>query len=231
EWYEKLVYFNVENDPHTYDFAKKLYNAIVDRSGPECELPKYYDRVEKIAADEAGETYWGDTSKMARINYAQRDSAEFKQSWKYVPQFRILDRNDFVATYAVFLLLFVFIAIVCFAAVLVIGYTRCLTIAINNHQVYEDLRHLGAPQNYLYRSVKSQISKVFGVPGFVGTLLIYIFYSMIMFFNDNRLTQSEISGLINCLFVVLGMSALIWAFYRFTLHKVCWMLNVKSSKK
>ena len=231
EWYEKLVYFNVENDLRTYDFAKKLYNSIVDHSGPECELPEYYDRVEKIAADEAGETYWGDTNNMTRISYAQRDSSEFKQFWKYVPQFRVLDRNDFVATYAVFLMLFVFIAIVCFAAVLVIGYTRCLTIAINNHRVYEDLRHLGATSQYLYRSVRGQISKVFGVPGFVGTLLIYIFYSMIMFFNDNRMTQSEISGLINCLFVVLGMSALIWAFYRFTLHRVCGMLNVKTAGK
>lgn len=230
EWCEQLVYFNVENDLQTYDFAKKLYNSIVDHSGPECELPEYYDRVEKIAADEAGETYWGDTSNMTRISYAQRDSSEFKQFWKYVPQFRVLDRNDFVATYAVFLLLFVFIAIVCFAAVLVIGYTRCLTIAMNNRQVYEDLRHLGAIPQYLYRSVRGQISKVFGVPGFVGTALIYIFYVMIMFFNDNRLTQSEISGLINCLFVVLGTSALIWVFYRFTLHKVCGMLNVKAAR-
>lgn len=231
EWYEKLVYFNVENDLQTYDFAKKLYNSIVDHSGPECELPEYYDRVEKIAADEAGEPYWGNTSDMTKISYAQRDSSEFKQFWKYVPQFRVLDRNDFVATYAVFLLLFVFIAIVCFAAVLVIGYTRCLTIAMNNRQVYEDLRHLGATPQYLYLSVKGQISKVFGVPGFVGTALIYIFYVMIMFFNDNRMTQSEISGLLNCLFVVLGMSALIWVFYRFTLHKVCRMLNVKASIK
>ncbi|MGE4483667.1 MAG: FtsX-like permease family protein [Oscillospiraceae bacterium] len=231
EWFERLVYFNVKNDLQTYDFAKKLYNTIVDRSGPECELPEYYDRVQKIAADEAGETYWGDTSSMTKISYAQRNSSEFKQFWKYVPQFRVLDRNDFLATYAVYLMLFAFIAIVCFAAVLVIGYTRCLTIAINNRQVYEDLRHLGATPQYLYRSVRGQISKVFGVPGFVGTLLIYIFYSMIMFFNDSRMTPSEISGMINCLCVVLGMSAVIWAFYRFTLNKVCGMLNVKASIK
>ncbi|BAK97918.1 putative ABC transporter permease protein [Oscillibacter valericigenes Sjm18-20] len=229
EWFEKLVYFNVENDLQTYDFAKKLFSSIVDRSGPECELPEYYDRVEKIAADEAGETYWGDTSSMTQISYAQRDSSQFKQFWKYVPQFRVLDRSDFVATYAVFLMLFVFIAIVCFAAVLVIGYTRCLTIAINNRQVYEDLRHLGATPQYLYRSVRGQISKVFGVPAFIGTSLIYIFYIMILFFNDNRMTKSEISGLINCLFVVLGMSAVIWAFYRFTLRKVCGMLKVNAS--
>lgn len=231
KWQEKLVYFNVENGLQTYDFAKKLYNSIVDHSGPECEFPEYYDRVEKIAADEADETYWGDTNSTTRISYAQRDSSEFKQFWKYAPQFRVLDRNDFVATYAVFLMLFIFIAIVCFAAVLVIGYTRCVTIAINNHQVYEDLRHLGATPKFLYNSVKGQIAKVFGVPSFVGTSLIYTFYMMIMFFNDGRITQSEISGLINCLYVVLGMSAVIWAFYRFTLYRVCGMLNVKQLRR
>lgn len=228
EWYEKLVYFNVKDDLQTYGFAKKLYNSIVDHSGPECELPEYYDRVEKIAADEAGETYWGDTSRMTKISYARRNSSEFKQFWKYEPQFRVLDRNDFVATYAVFLMLFIFIAIVCFSAVLVIGYTRCLTIAINNRQVYDDLRHLGATPQYLYRSIRGQISKVFGVPGLIGTALIYIFYVMILFFNDNRMTQSEISGLISCFFVILGMSTVIWAFYRLTLHKVCRMLKVRA---
>ncbi len=231
EWREKLVYFNVEGALLTYDFAKKLYNSIVDHSGPECELPEFYDRVEKIAADKASETYWGDTEQMTKISYAGRDSSEFKQFWEYMPQFRVLDRNNFVATYAVFLMLFIFIAIICFAAVLVIGYTRCLTIAINNLQVYEDLRRLGATPKYLYNSIKGQISKVFGVPGIVGTSLIYIFYVMIMFFNDNMITQSEISGLISCLFVIAGMSVVIWIFHRFTLHKVCKMLNVKQSGK
>ena len=59
EWCEKLVYFNVENDLQTYNFAKKLYNSIVDHSGPECELPEYYDRVGKIAADEGGRDLLG----------------------------------------------------------------------------------------------------------------------------------------------------------------------------
>lgn len=229
QWREKLVYFNVENVKDTYYFAKRLYNAIIDHSGPECEIPEYYDRVGKIVADEEGETYWGDTPDMTEISYAERESSNFKMFWEYVPQFRVLDRTDFVATLAVFLMLFIFIAIICFAAVLVIGYTRCLTIALNNRQVYDDLKHLGATPNYLYRSLRGQITKVYGVPAVVGTSMIFVLYTMIMFFNDNRLTQSEISGLLNCLLLIAALSVLLWCFYRFTLRKVCRMLDVKKA--
>ena len=128
-------------------------------------------------------------------------------------------------------MLFVFISVICFAAVLVIGYTRCLTIALNNHQVYDDLRHLGATPKYLHNSVRGQISKVFGIPGFIGTLLMFVFYVMILYFNDNSITSSEAVGLRSCLYVIIGMSAVIWGFYRVTLHKVCGMLNVKSFKE
>ncbi len=228
EWREKLIYFNVENVSQTYAFAKRLYSSIIDNSGTECEIPDYYDRVEKITAEKAGEIYWGDTDEATKISYAQWESSTFKQWWKYVPQFRILDKNDLLTTYAVFFMMFIFISIICFAAVLITGYTRCLTIAISNHQVYDDLRHLGASPDYLYSSIRGQISKVYGVPAVVGTSLIYVLYAMIMYFNDCMLSPSEISGLIKCLFVTAVMSAIIWAFYRFTLHKVCQMLDVKT---
>lgn len=235
-WRETLVFFNVKDVMRTYDFAKELHHAIVDRSGPECEVSVYFDNVIQTAADEAGVSYgqyweYDDNITVPSVSYDSRDSAQFKIQWKYAPQFRVMDRNDLITTYAVFLMLFVFIAIVCFAAVLVISYTRCLTIALNNRQVYDDLRHLGAAPNYLYRSVRGQISKVFGVPSLIGTLLICAFYVMILFLNDNQITQSEISSLSSCLIVVLGISAGIWSFYRLTLHKVCGMLNVKVSKK
>ena len=227
EWRERLIYFNVEDVSQTYDFSEKLYNAIIDHSDKECEFPDYYDRVEKIAAERAGEVYWGDTPEATKISYDQRESSQFKMFWKYIPKFRVMDRNDMLKTYAVFFMMFLFISIVCFAAVLIIGYTRCLTIAFNNNQVYDDLRHLGASPNYLYKSVKGQISKVFGVPALIGTSLIYAFYSMIMYFNDGMLTDSEIIGLGTCLIVVASMSTIIWLFYRYTLHKVCKMLCVK----
>ena len=55
------------------------------------------------------------------VYFFSRQASAFRVHWKYMPSFRVLDRADFVTTMAVFLMLFLFIAIVCFAAVLVIG--------------------------------------------------------------------------------------------------------------
>ncbi len=91
-----------------------------------------------------------------------------------MPQFRVLDQTEFIRTMAVFLMLFIFVAIVCFAAVIVIAYTRCMTIALTNRQVYEDLRHLGASRAYLQDLVRGQVSRVFFVPGLVVNLAIWM---------------------------------------------------------
>lgn len=118
-------------------------------------------------------------------------------------------------------MLFVFIAIIYFSAVIVVAFTCCLTIAITNRQVYDDLRHLGAPRTYLFRSVRSQIRRGFLVPTVTGTALIYAFYAMIMLFNDNRLTISEIAGLSSCLLLILAVSAILCGVYRLTRRAVC----------
>ena len=115
-----------------------------------------------------------------------------------MPQFRVMDKADFVKTMAVFLILFVFVAVVCFSAVFVIAYTRCMTIALTNRKVYDDLRHLGASNAYLRRSVRGQVKRVFLVPALAGTSLIYAFYVMIMYFNGSPagITPSEAAGLL-----------------------------------
>ncbi len=234
EWYERTAVFNVENEERSYDFAKALFNEIVDCSGPEVEVYDSWDPVirDRYLAEE-GE-YFLDSEALAEageapIDYSQRDSSNFRLSWKYMPQFRVLDKADFVKTVAVYLMLFVFVAIVCFSAVMVIAYTRCMTIALTNRQVYEDLRRLGAPGKYLYRSVRGQVKRVFFTPIFTGTLIIYVFYVMIMYFNGSPagITADELAGLLASLGVIAGVSALLYGVYRLTLRKVCASLSVK----
>ena len=227
-WLENMVFFNVENCEDTYDFAKALFNRIVDASGPEVAVLDAWDPIERDQdIQEEGHYYFDDYY----FTYDQRNSSVFRLYWQYMPQFRVLGKADFVKTTAVFLILFIFIAVVCFAAVFIIAYTRCMTIALTNRQVYEDMRKLGAPNAYLFRSVRGQVSRVFLVPALVGTSLIYAFYTMIMFFNDNRLTAQELAGMAMCLLVVAGISALFYLFYRLTLHKVCQSLNVRMGRK
>ena len=133
-------------------------------------------------------------------------------------------------TTAVFLILFIFIAIVCFAAVIVIAYTRCMTIALTHRQVYDDLRRLGAPQRYLYQSVRGQVKRVFLTPAVVGTSLIYAFYMLIMYFNGDPLgiTATEAAGLLASLGVIAAVSVLLYGVYRMTLRAVCRSLDVRN---
>lgn len=234
DYRENLVFFNVENCPETYAFAKALFNEIVDRSGPEVEQYDAFDPVRKAMAEERGEPYLFDREHLeendfAHIDYAQRDSSAFRMFWQYMPQFRVLDKADFVKTMAVFLMLFIFISIVCFSAVIVIAFTRCMTIAMTNARVYEDLRRLGAPNAYLFRSVQGQVQRVFLVPALVGTALIYAFYAMIMYFNGDPagITTGEAAGLANCLLLIGAVSAVLYGVYRVTLGKVCGALSIR----
>ncbi len=222
-WRETMVFFNVENCEESYDFAKALFNAILDASGPEVEQYDAWDPVVREREIRENGEYFMD---MYAPDYDQRDSSDFRLYWKYMPQFRVLDKADFVRTTAVFLMLFIFIAVVCFAAVYVIAFTRCMTIALNNRRVYEDMGKLGASKEYLFLSVRGQIAKVFSVPSITGTALIYAFYAMIMYFNDNRLTITEIAGMGVCLLVVAAVSALTWLVYRLALKKVCAALRI-----
>lgn len=230
-WQETWVFFNVEDVDAGYPFAKALFNEIVDRSGDEVLQLDAYDPVAKMLAEQAGESYDFDRENIAAYGFPamereDRDSTEFRSYWLYMPQFRVLDQNDFVTTMAVFLMLFVFIALICFAAVVVISFTRCMTIALTNARVYDDLRHLGAPNSYLFRSVKGQVSKVFFVPAVVGTLIIVAFYTMIMYFNDNRFTPGELAGMGTCAVVIIALSLLLYGVYRFTRKSVCCSLGI-----
>lgn len=105
-------------------------------------------------------------------------------------------------------MLFIFIAIVCFSAVIVIAYTRSQTIAMTHAQVYDDLCLLGAKNSYLYTILKKQISQVYFTPIFAGTVMIYALYMAIMFFNDGgSFSHSEIAGLGSCLLVIAGIAS------------------------
>lgn len=230
EWHEHEVLFNVEND--SFDFAKTLFNEIVDRSGSEVELYDAWDPVEKARFDERGEEYWCDPDYQLReegetIDYDQRDSSNFRLFWKYMPQFRILDKTEFIKTMAVYLMLFIFIALICFAAVFVILYTRCMTIALNNAGVYEDLRRLGASNAWLFGTVRHQLKQVFFVPILTGTSIISAFYMLILYSNDGKLSSGELSGMAVCMLIIAALSLLLYLFYRHTRRSVCRRLGIK----
>lgn len=222
DWQEVQVLFNAEND--SYAFSKALLHSIVAHSGPETAVFDGYDRISRMNAHKAGEEYWGDQVEelnLPVIDLSQPDTSDFQLNWLYMPKFQALDDGNFLSNFAVFLLLFVFVAILCFGAVGVILYTRSQTLMLSNAWVYEDLRKLGASNRYLKKTAQGQIKRVFFSPILIGTVLMLGFYTLILLANggDMVLDQNERMSLSVCLLVVAAMSAVFYGFYRFTLNK------------
>lgn len=231
EWTETLCAFDVENCDETYDFGKALLYDIIDHSGSEVELVDAWDPVRKQIAESRGEVYSMDPEHLAEnqlpiVDYDLRDSSAFRMYWQYMPSFRVVDKADFLKTLAVFLMLFLFIAVVCFAAVFIIAFTRSMTLAITGKRLYDDLRHLGASNAYLLRTVRSQLRRVFLTPAVIGTAIISVFYTMILYFNDAQLSVDELLGMLACAAIIAAVSALFYAFYRMTLKRACAILNI-----
>lgn len=231
DWREQMVFFDAAEGGDEYAFAKALFNEIVDRSGPEVALHSSWDPVVRQRYIEEEGSYFLDRETLlangeSAIDYALRDSSEFRLFWQYMPQFRALDKADFVRTLAVFLMLFLFISTVCFAAAAVIGFVRSLTIALENRRVYGDLRRLGASADWMRRSARSQVRRVFTVPTAAGIGLMYAFYGMIMFFNDGSFTAGELAGLVSCLGLAAAVAAALWCVYRLAVRGVFRVLGL-----
>ena len=123
-----VAVFDVEDEEDTYFFAKgpvrRDRGPLRPRGGRSWTPGTRCVRTVSLA--ERG--YYPATRPICRtqwvfsaLNMSQRDIRQFRNSWQYMPRFRVLDQADFATTMAVFLMLFVFVAIVCFAAMVVIA--------------------------------------------------------------------------------------------------------------
>lgn len=232
DWQEMQVVFNAEND--SYAFSKELFHTIVRHSGAEATRFDGYDRIVRENKMARGEVYFLDPESPERAEFPEidpnkPDSSDYRMNWMYMPKFRILDNGDFVSNFAVFLLLFVFVAIICFAAVAVILYTRSQTLMLSNAWVYEDLHKLGASNAYLRKIAKGQVKRVFLAPLVIGTLLIIGFYTLILMGNggDGRIDATERIGFAACFALVGAMSAVFYGLYRTTVKKAWKVLDLK----
>lgn len=163
---------------------------------------------------------------MSRLSYDRPDTTDFRTYWAYMPKSRILDRSDFVKNFAVFLMMFLFIAIICSLAAMIISYTRCMTIALNNRYIFDDLKRLGAPPAFLLKEIRGQAGPVFKIPASAGMILMYLVYALMMFGNDGKLTESEIAGLAGCLLILAAIALVYYLVYRCTVKSMCGQLEI-----
>lgn len=225
EWRGIAVRFNIDGQD-SYAFAKDFYHLFVSSFDESCEYAGYYDWVMKIVSEEEGKTYWGDSDSIMKVDYDEMDSGTFKLSWRYQPKFRIMDQNDFLVTMAVFFMMFFFIFIVCLTTALVVCYTRCQTIALNNRYIFDDLKKLGASPDFMGKEVRSQCGSVFRVPALVGMSAMYFLFGMILYANDGQITFSEIIAMGVCFGVIMLVGITVFLLYRLTVKNVKKQLNI-----
>lgn len=225
DWKGRFVGFNVDGED-SYPFANAFYHLFVSAFDETCERPGYYDRVQKIRENEEGKTYWGDTDDMATISYELADSFMFRSFWVYQPDFRILNQNDYLRNMAVMFMMFLFIFMVCMITALVVCYTRCQSIALNNRYIFDDLKKLGASPAFLDKEVRSQCGNVFRVPALVGMLSMFLLFSMILYANDGRMVMTEWLAMGICLCIIAMIGGLIYMVYRSCVKVIKRLLGV-----
>ena len=129
--------------------------------------------------------------------------------------------------FSVFLMTFLFICIICLTAAMVIGYTRCQTIALNNRYVFDDLKKLGASPSFLMKELRQQCQNVFRIPVIIGMSAMSFLYGLILFANDGKFTMTEIQGFTLCLGIILILAALFYGVYTHTIHRISRQLEIK----
>lgn len=213
---ESYVLFNVENVDETYEFAKMLKNEIVTRSSEDVAVLPLYNEYEKIIAEQNGEEY-GYSGYSVELSV---ENTQLFSDWKYYPNFIILNQQDLLKNSSVFIMLFIYIAVICFAATAVITYTRAITIGLDNKKLFMDLKKLGANNKYVESTIKKQLAKVFIYPTVVGSLIIYMLYILIFVGNSGEISSSEIFGLSLNLGIIFATALFMYGVYRFSLMKV-----------
>ena len=218
DWKGTFTAFNVDGED-SYPFANAFFRRLIASNGEDCFTSKEYSRVTSILAKEEGIDDWQEWESERSLMYVnpnEADSMAFRLNWKYKPSFRILSQNDFLLSASVFLMMFLFIFIVCMLTALLICHTRCQAIALNNRYIFDDLKKLGASPAFLKREVDSQCKGVFKVPALVGMAAIYLIFILLLYGNDGRIVFSEMMALAQCLGIELALGALTYAVYRFT---------------
>lgn len=232
KWHGTMAFFNSEGKD-SHPFARAFYEKIVASFDDDSISTGLYDPVEYLMTEGYTNDYFGTSYRNAdeRLDRSQLDSADFRMFWNYMPQFRVLDSTEQLNTFSVFMMTFLFIGIVCFTAALVISYTRCQTLALNNAYVFYDLKRLGASPEYLSRELRRQAGSVFKIPAVVGMSCMVLLYEMMLYANDNRYTQSEIAGFLVCLEVIAVIALLFYAVFLKTLSGLRRQLEIHSSTR
>ena len=128
------IIFNMDDEGKQHDFSLEIYRTILSRTSEDAAVNSEYDRYQEEKARQKGEEYFNSEKLEMSV-----DNADLMNDWKYYPLITEIYSSALFQYAAVLLFLFSYIAIICLIAVMVILYTRAMTLGINNRHIYLDL--------------------------------------------------------------------------------------------
>lgn len=212
---EKHMFFNVERVMETCEFADAWKEECIARATDLSNHYRLYDAHEEELARAAGKDY-GYTGKID----LSPDNTQIMGEWKYAPFSRVLLQADAMELVAVFVLLSLYIAVISLAAAGIMSYVRSVTIAMDNRQLFEDLKKLGADDAYEENVIKVQLRKIFAYPVAAGCMVTGIFSLFLTYFNDMNLQVFELRMLLMELVWMAWIAGVLYGVYRLAYQKM-----------
>ena len=223
------VVFDVTDWESSYAFASALKNQIILHTSREFSVPAGYNNYVKYRYESQGMPYFMDEEYPPDEGNLEMNpkNSMLSTSWRYYPQFRILTDQDMMKNMSVYLMLFVYIAVVCLAAVGVIAYTRGVSIAMNYKQVFVDLSRLGASHKYIRFCIRSQLRKIFFFPYLMGAAVSVSFMFLIYWQNDGIITAAEGRASAVITLVILAILGYIYLIYKAADRKFQMLVEIR----
>lgn len=208
DYAEHIVLFDVTEPDSSYDFAKDLYGQYVSRAGDSSLHIGNYDTWEEQLCLKQGEEY----------GYSPKPdlSEDIIDDWKYRPEFAIITKVDSLQLLSIYVMLCLYIFIICLSAAAVMSYVRSVSIAENNRTLFDNLERLGADVSYRDDILKKQLSRIFSYPAVLGCFLGFVFSVFMTWTNDRRFTADEITTLMIILGVIVLVLAFLYGVYYFS---------------
>lgn len=204
---ETQVLFDTDAGDGEVLFAKELYREYALRMSEGMNVMEYYNSQEAVRRG-------ADYADMCDDAVVDPDVPAKETDWQFAPIMMPLKDQQTVLGNAIRFMLFIYVAVICFAAVGIIGYTRSQSVGISNAQVFEDIKKLGADKKYRRELMKKQIGKIYVLPTFIGTAVAVIYQFIILWGNDGVILLYEKKTMV----LAVGVAAVVML-YQYVLYR------------
>lgn len=219
------IIFNMDDEGKQHDFSLEIYRTILSRTSEDAAVNSEYDRYQEEKARQKGEEYFNSEKLEMSV-----DNADLMNDWKYYPLITEIYSSALFQYAAVLLFLFSYIAIICLIAVMVILYTRAMTLGINNRHIYLDLYKLGASEEYVESCVRGQLKSLFVVITGIGCVTSVLLKGSFFVGNDLYISQTEISTFFFMILTILCVFGLMYVVYKVTVKNLMAVINERRNK-